>query len=435
MRCRYLAVLVFVLANACTMHAAPSPDAGANAGAPAPNPYVIQNRSVSHWQQFTPKTASTIYRGITTGPDGNIWFADNNGDALVRTAMTGATKPFHLTFVENGITYSFAPLSPIAGADGKLYVTTDGTDPKNGAGAIGVLTTSGSFHIHDSPSKDNLGDNGLAVGPDGNVWFAEMRHIAKIDQTGVVTEYPYPSGTVHNYSAGVVTGPDHNVWFTDYFSLEVDKIDPTTGIITPFDVSAAGCSGPQGLAVGTDGDLYFNCTATSIAKMTTAGAVTPIANPYGTALQPQDLVQGPNGHIWLTTGSNTLAEYNEKSGVLTGHASPFTTQGLMINLTGGPDENVWAADNGGHIEIYELVTLKVTPSALTFTGVGQTQTITATYKGPGTLTASSGSTAVATVAPGQAAGTFDVTSQGAGKTTITVSDGIGNLFKVRVTVQ
>jgi len=175
--------------------------------------------------------------------------------------------------------------------------------------------------------------------------------------------------------------------------------------------------------------------ATTIAKITTSGATTVINNPYGEAGPPQDMVTGPNGHIWFNTNGNVIAEYNEGNGVITGHTSPFSTNGLMIDLTSGPDGNIWSATNGGNLEVYALVTLSVSPKRLNFTGTGQQQTLTATYHGPSTLTAVSASPSVATVAPGQAANTFVVTSVGAGTTKITVEDAIGNLFNVPVTVQ
>ena len=429
--------LIFIalaaLSASCSAHQPAAPVAGA---LPPVQPWVVQNgKSQGHWKLFMPPTRSTIYRGIAAGPDGNIWFSDNNGDALVRTMMTGKTKSFALDFTENGQIFGFEPLNPAVGADGKFYVTTDGTDPKNGAGMIGVLSTGGAFKIHDSPSKDDLGNNGLALGPDGDVWFAEKAHIAKITPTGTITEFAYPSGLNDNTAAGVVTGPDRKVWFTEYFTQKVANIDPATGTITEFDVGAAGCTGPQGLAVGTDRDLYFNCAATAIAKMTTSGTVTVIANPYGNPVTPQDMVTGPNGHIWYNANGNTLVEYSESKGTFTAHASPFNTNGLMIDLASGPDGNVWSATNGGNLEVYILATLSVSPSKLTFSGTGQQQTITATYRGPSTLTAVSASPAIATVAPGQTQGTFTVTSQGVGKTKIIVEDAIGNLFNVSVTVQ
>jgi len=397
-------------------------------------PDVSQNRtSTRNWKQFAPKTASTIYRGIDAGPDNNIWFSDQNN--LNRITMAGALHEFPLTFTEHGVTYGFGPLWLTVGADAKFYLGCGNClDPTSGGGIIGVAKTNGSLAIHEIPSKDTLGGNGLGLGPDGNVWFAETSHIARITTGGVITEFAYPSGETKNTGSVPVTGPDGIVWFTEYFAHMVAKIDPATGVITEYDVSGL-CNGPQGTAVGSDGRLYFFCTSGSLASISTDGVLVPaIANPYGTPLTPGDIIQGPNKHIWFATGTTTFGEYNENSGVLTAHTPPFNV-GAVLALTDGPDGNIWGTNNAGLIDVYILATLTVSPRSLTFSGVGQTQALTASYAGPSVLSATSASPTIATVAPGQQDNTFVVTSQGVGKTTVTIQDAIGNLFKVRVTVQ
>ncbi|MEA2271926.1 MAG: virginiamycin lyase, partial [Solirubrobacteraceae bacterium] len=65
---------------------------------------------------------------------------------------------------------------------------------------------------------------GAALGPDGNVWFAETRapgRIAKVTPAGTVTEFT--GGVTPNLSAGhmltsVARGPDGNLWFGDFTS-------------------------------------------------------------------------------------------------------------------------------------------------------------------------------------------------------------------------
>lgn len=423
-------LLLLLTAGCAGQRAAiPMPNQAPSAGA---TPNVIQ-RNGSHWKQFHPKTSSPIYRGITAGPKETLWFSDQSN--LVRISMTGGIHEFALTFVEGGITYGFNPLWLTLGADGKFYLgCSTCTDPTSGGGIIGVATTSGKLTVHKIPSKDLLGSNGLAVGPDGNVWFAEEGHIATITPGGAISEYAYPSGETQNTGSTPVTGPDGNIWFTDYFKLMVDNINPSTHAITQYDVSSE-CSGPQGLAVGSDNKLYFNCSSNSLASITTSGALGPtIGNPYGTSLSPGDIITGPDRHIWFATATTTLGEYNEGNGTLTGHVPPFTT-GEVLGLAVGSDTNIWGTDNDGYIDVYILATLSVTPKNLTFTGIGQVQNLTAKYSGPSVLNAVSSDTSVATVAAGNQNNTFVVTSVGVGTAKITVEDAIGNLAIIPVTVQ
>lgn len=435
MRIRVLIVAFVLLVSGCGQRAAiPGPDRAAGTSAVAATPDVLQNgTSMTHWKQFTPHPAESIFRGITTGSDGNIWFSDQS--QLVRINMSGGIREFNLSFTEGGSTFGFGPIWLGTGADGKIYVNCDNcVDPIVGGGIMGVVTTAGRFTMHRIPSKDLPGSNGFGIGPDGNTWFAEQGHIAKITPGGTITEFAYPSGENQNTASVPVTGPDGDMWFTEYFKHKVAKINPTTSMITEFDVSAE-CSGPQGLAVGSDGKLYFICGSSQLASITTGGTLGPaIANPYGTPIAPGDIITASNHHIWFATNTRDLGEYNENTGTLTTHTSPFST-GEVLGLTNGPDTNLWGSVNDGLINVYIFATLSVSPKSLTFASTRLDQTLTATYRGPSTLTATSASTAIATVAPGSAKNTFVVTSQSAGKTKVTVKDTIGNLFTIPVTVE
>ena len=435
-----VAMLAVALASCGGLHSlSPSPgNNNVNAMNPEAMPQVLENGVISsHWKRFTPKTLSGIYRGIVVGSDKNIWFADNNGSALVRLSMTGGFHEFPLRFTEGGITYSFAPLFVAVGSDGKFYL--NGTnDPVTGKGLIGVLTTAGKFVVYHTPSGDTLSGNGLGLGSDGNVWFAETSHIAKITTAGSITEFKYPSGENSNTASNAIAGPDGNVWFTEYFKKKVAKINPSTHAIMEFDVSSD-CSGASGLAVGSDGKLYFACGFSFLGKITTSGALTAIPDSNGMLALPDDIVQGPSHHIWLASNNNgILGEYNESTGSLTFHTVPatLTSVGEWQGLAYGPDGNIWMPENCcNHIDVYVFVDLTVKPTSLTFTGIGQAQGLTATYSGSGALTAVSASTLIATVSPGATKNTFVVTSRGVGKTTITVQDAIGNLFHITVTVE
>ena len=58
---------------------------------------------------------------------------------------------------------------------------------------------------------------GIAPGPDGNLWFAEIQLEGKIGEvnpaTGAITEF----ATSHSTAAplGIGLGPDGNIWFTE----------------------------------------------------------------------------------------------------------------------------------------------------------------------------------------------------------------------------
>ena len=93
-------------------------------------------------------------RGITTGPDGALWFAE-------------------------------------------------GTDDK-----IGRVTTGLSVTDEFSVSGNNMRD--ITAGPDGNLWFTKAGAIGRITTAGVDTDFPTTAGQ----NDGNRLGPDGNIWFT-----------------------------------------------------------------------------------------------------------------------------------------------------------------------------------------------------------------------------
>ena len=97
--------------------------------------------------------------------------------------------------------------------------------------------------------------DGIAAGPDGNLWFTEAggNKIGRITPTGSITEYPVP--TANSYPYGIAAGPDGNLWFTEWFGNKIGRITPV-GSITEYPVPT-GDSRPLGMAAGPDGNLWF----------------------------------------------------------------------------------------------------------------------------------------------------------------------------------
>src|SRR5436309_2462457 len=63
------------------------------------------------------------------------------------------------------------------------------------------------------PTADSFpGD--IVKGPDGASWFAESEgnKIARISTSSQFTEYPLPNG---GNPQGIAVGPDNNLWFTE----------------------------------------------------------------------------------------------------------------------------------------------------------------------------------------------------------------------------
>jgi len=414
----------------CAVSAASRP----NAGLPAlPQrlsvPDVVQRGKGARWVSFIPKTNGTGYSAILTGPDGNIWFIDEVGRGLVRMTETGAIEEFALGGVFHG-----NPVSMTVGADKRFYIGDEST-------SIVRATTPGAATSIPIPSGDTTSIAGMALGPDGNVWFAEFDHIAKITPTGKITEFPYPAGFGPSQSGGVATGSDGNVWFAISTGNAIGRIVPSSGAITMFPLPVSCIPAP--LVLGNDGNIWFACltTAPLLGRITPSGAVAtyPIGGTFNLNETEQFGARGPDGEPWFASANDkTVFRVNTATQTVTTFSPPLGAGESPDALTAGPDGNLWVDTSGGfsagQIDVLVTNPLSVTPNVLTFGAAGQQQTLNVSESGTTHWTAVSSKVAVATVAPGGTNATFVVTSAGSGTCEVTISDGAGNRVAVKVTV-
>jgi virginiamycin B lyase len=419
-----IAASCFVLAGCNGRQAAPVPGGGSLQSGHIIKPDVVQNgHTPVQWTQFPwgDTNLPNQVNGIVTGSDKNVWYTDYNGHALIKMQMTGKTSLFPLTF---GTNTNFYPGNLTVGSDGKFYIGAYGNP-----GFIGVATTSGSFSVKTIPSGDYSADGRLVLGPDGNVWFTEQAHVAKITTSGTVTEFPYPDGFASNTYGSIVAGSDGDLWVSEYSQNVIDDVDPSDGSIAQYPLP---CS-PTGLVSAKDGNVWAACSNNTLLRISTSGSYNVVANPLGTDGYPSSFTLGADGNPWFTTANhNMIGEFNIAKNTLSVFFPP-TAQGNSYALTAGPDGNMWAFDSLGNTDIYILNPLGVAPSSITF-HVGNTQTLTVTEKGTTAWTATSTNPGVASVAQGSPANKFVVTANGLGNTTITVKDAVGNSFAIKVKV-
>ncbi|HLJ84729.1 MAG TPA: hypothetical protein VKT51_11190 [Candidatus Eremiobacteraceae bacterium] len=411
-----LAAAAFVVLAGCGGHQGLTGIPG-HTMAQGARPGVLQSgKTPVNWTQFKWGGASGPQeQGIVAGPDGNMWYTDYSDSDLIKMTMSGATHAFPLP--------SAGPIGIAVGSDGKFYMGL------YGQAKIGIATTSGSFSTVAIPSGDRMYDGNPALGPDGNIWFAELAHIGRITPSGVITEYPYPNGETGNSEGAVAAGPNGDVWVSDSGSNVVDDVDPETGDIVAYRIPCT----PNGLVAPSDGNLWTICTNDTLVRLTPGGNTTSYFVPSAPQY-PSGMTVGPDGNPWFAFGSgNAIAEFNIGQTTLNIYLPP-TNYAFDYGIASGPDGNVWAVDSAGKIDVYIIKTISVAPKNLTFTSLGSMQNITVTEKSASAWTAASSNTSVATVAQGTPANTFVVTSVADGKCTITVSDAIGNSAAVSVTV-
>jgi len=109
--------------------------------------------------------------GIATGPDGNLWVTGPANDVVARVTTSFGITPYK---VPGGVLN--VPYLITAGPDGAMWFTENGVSeaPGNvGGNKIGRITMAGGIRQFDVPTASSE-PSGIAVGPDGRVWFAEQ---------------------------------------------------------------------------------------------------------------------------------------------------------------------------------------------------------------------------------------------------------------------
>jgi streptogramin lyase/uncharacterized protein YjbI with pentapeptide repeats len=268
--------------------------------------------------------------GIAAGPDGNVWFADP------------------------GSTPAIGRISP----DGTITEFSGGLPAGSLPGGVGPATATAAAAF---------ANNGIAAGPDGNVWFSDDATPAAI---GRVT----PSGSISEFSSGLnpgssprnlIAGPDGNVWFTDSSSgatptpaiglvcLTSSPLcsvsDATNHAIHELDLPRTPrLSAPGVIAAGPDGNLWFSDRATPatprIGRITPAGTVTEFDLPATSV--PGTLAAGPDGNLWFVDRVATGSRIGQitPTGAITEFGTGLTAASSLFSIAEGPDGNLWFTD-------------------------------------------------------------------------------------------
>ena len=94
--------------------------------------------------------------------------------------------------------------------------------------------------VNEYPIGNTALPQGVTLGPDGNLWFAELLgRIGRMTPSGVVTEFPIP--TVGSSPQDIVAGPDGALWFTENGKNQIGRIT-TAGDFTEFPIPTAASS-------------------------------------------------------------------------------------------------------------------------------------------------------------------------------------------------
>src|SRR5262249_60403923 len=119
--------------------------------------------------------------------------------------------------------------------------------------------------------SDGRDPRGIAAGPDGALWFAQLQanKIGRMTTMGVYTEFAVP--TVNSVPFAITAGPDGSLWFTESAANQIGRIT-TSGVITEFPISTPNAE-PFPIVVEPDAALWFTDRVGTISPISTAPTI------------------------------------------------------------------------------------------------------------------------------------------------------------------
>jgi len=271
-------------------------------------------------------TTSSLSQPIqaVAGGDGNLWVTEYSAKLLAAFTPSGA--------VAKTIAVPNNPYGITSTPDGTLWFTQNGTTP-----SIGKVATSGTG-LTQYPLPAGTNPQGITVGPNGNVWFVGYgtNVVGQVTPDGSITTYNLSSGT---RPVRITTGPDGNLWVTEAGGNRVARVTPG-GSITEFAVPTSSAI-PWGITPGPDGNLWFTENGSGkVGRITTSGVITEFSLGSCCGSRPYDIVTGPDGNLWFTESTASVLGRITPMGSITQYALP-TNHSSPYGITVGPDHSIW----------------------------------------------------------------------------------------------
>jgi streptogramin lyase len=289
--------------------------------------------SISEFE--TGLTPSVGLWGITSGPDGNLWFTEEMGNAVGRVTPGAVITEFTAGFPTGN------PRGIVTGPDGNLWVAQAG-----GAGAIARVTKDGVVTEFPVPTAGDPND--VAVGPDGNVWYVDpvANVIGRITPEGSITEFTNGLSDGAEPTA-IAKGSDGKLWFTEQAAGKIGRIT-TAGVITEFSSGISGSSEPADIAAGPDGNLWFTMAADpgGIGRITPTGDVMEFSDGLTMNSSPLGIAAGPDGALWFTESASPgrIGRITTQGGI-TEYSAGLVAISNPWFIAAGPDGNMWFTGN------------------------------------------------------------------------------------------
>jgi virginiamycin B lyase len=203
----------------------------------------------------------------------------------------------------------------------------------------------------------------IASGPDGNLWVTGYHPgsrpsvIFRVTLDGQSTEFPLPAGW--GPADHIMAGPDDRMWFTAYPGQRIGAI-AMDGTIDEIEVPIRPTTN---LALGSDGNVWFGAEGARLVRLTAEGDATEFSLPN----QIYSIVAGADGALWASAG----AAEEILSITTAGEVEQFPLGHSPGHVVAAPDGSIWfQAYRDGRIQVGRLDSGAPTPAAPAVQRVG-----------------------------------------------------------------
>jgi virginiamycin B lyase len=332
---------------------------------------------------FADPPALTLLTTALPNPNSTLPYA-------VEPQAAGGTRPYKFAIASGALpeglelaptTGMISSLSGVPVATGPYRFTLEVTDAVNSiatrtySGVVQSEPVTSSFTSY--PLPVSAGPNGIANGPDEDLWFTAMDHaggnlIGRISTAGVIamTDSVNPSGQTSKptvpLSGSITAGSPETLWVLQPDSSAILAINPATASQVTYYPTTTNAV-PTQITASRSGAIWFTEAANSkIGHITPGGSgfETPTPSPNSS---PLGLVEGPGNLIVFTEPAANKIGFISETSTQSGDFPIPTANSLPQSIVLGPDNAFWftesKANKIGRIDYSEKITETPVPAA------------------------------------------------------------------------
>lgn len=258
---------------------------------------------------------------IAGGLEGEVWIADTAPEADEAPALRRLDPDGRLdAFAFRGSLRPLAIYDIAVGAEGAAWVAAGepmfaGPGPASATGKllrVGADGTQAEF-----PLPKEVEPRGIALGPDGNLWFTGVKgsysiehtsswgvgYVGRMTPTGTVTLFP--TRTKESGPETIVAGPAGRLWFYENGIHQIGTIGTDGTFGRAYKLPRQ--SWHSDLTFGPEGDLWIGGGEAGLLRLTPRGRLTRFGGATAS------VVTGAEGGIW-SLSAGTLRRFGPARG-------------------------------------------------------------------------------------------------------------------------